>query len=272
VPNRHCIRAQVEASVGELQPLWFPGLAAHLVELDDFRDFDLRAYGTHRWLVGNQDAPRDEAASLSVCDRLCIVEALQLQDQAFFPDLSFREPTATDIEGLRGALALIERLPTLAKAVSLLARCIHVLSSHPDYDVSHSDPNLPFSIFVSVPPKDGPQTPMRLMESIIHEAMHLQLTLMERVAPMVEGVFSAHSPWQRQLRPAQGLLHGLYVFAVICQALNDPRLAQQLAAASVRKRTDQIRDEVSSLDSFDAGLSALGRTLASRARLVVMSF
>lgn len=50
------------------------------------------------------------------------------------------------------------------------------------YDVSHSTPVLPLSIFVSVPGADERHAELRLAESIIHEAMHLQLTFIESLS------------------------------------------------------------------------------------------
>ena len=53
----------------------------------------------------------------------------------------------------------------------------------------------------------------------MHEALHLQLSLVERVLPMVvsnpggesEQVFS---PWAGDGRSVRGLLHGVYVFGI----------------------------------------------------------
>jgi HEXXH motif-containing protein len=44
--------------------------------------------------------------------------------------------------------------------------------------------------------------------------MHLQLSLFERCCPLVDAAstWTLHSPWKRERRPAQGILHGLYVF------------------------------------------------------------
>ena len=53
---------------------------------------------------------------------------------------------------------------------------------------------------------------------LIHETMHLQLSLVERVVPLVRADHSnrlTYSPWKSEHRPAGGILHALYVFRVI---------------------------------------------------------
>jgi len=55
-----------------------------------------------------------------------------------------------------------------------------------------------------------------LAESIVHEALHLQLTLVESIEPLVAespaGVL-VFSPWKNELRSFHGFIHGVYVFA-----------------------------------------------------------
>ena len=50
--------------------------------------------------------------------------------------------------------------------------------------------------------------------------MHLQLTLLDTVEPLVgTSGTCGYSPWKQEIRPVEGLLHGIYVFAVIHQTL-----------------------------------------------------
>jgi hypothetical protein len=115
-------------------------------------------------------------------------------------------------------LEVIQPHPFLWRAVSELAwRCHIVLARDDDYDVSFSDPSIPFSIFVSVPSRNDRRSVLRVAENLVHETMHLQLTLFERACPLVDTTssWSIYSPWKRQERPAQGILHGLYVFHVL---------------------------------------------------------
>lgn len=118
-------------------------------------------------------------------------------------------------------------------AVGTLVRSVHrVAPKAPGYDLSHSEPGLPFSVFVSIPAGE-PSDAMRVAESLLHEAMHLQLTLIERHAPLITGEGEAYSPWQQCVRPIQGIVHGLYVFGAIDDWL-------WLCAASP-SATDEVR-------------------------------
>src|SRR5260370_9947238 len=106
----------------------------------------------------------------------------------------------------------------LCLAVSELAwRCHVIAAREADYDVSFSDPEIPFSIFISVPSQNDRSSVLRVAESIVHETMHLQLSLFERCCPLIDtaSTWTLHSPWKHERRPAQGILHGLYVFHVL---------------------------------------------------------
>lgn len=252
----------------ECHDLWFPGLATALAKNFERSSRNLDEYGTARWLSSNNSGRRSEVASVTIWRRSCMVEALANTDQRLFPGLTFQSPTSDDLLELKSAAELLNELPTLARSVSWLVRSIHVLASEPEYDVSHSDPDLPFSIFVSVPTAE-PFAKLRLLESIVHEAMHLQLTLMEQVIPMTNGDFFAYSPWQNRPRPAQGLLHGLYVFTVIFQVMKYFSTQCPTMSHAARKRLKSIHTEISALDDFDQGLSPLGQTLSRRARLLI---
>ena len=91
-------------------------------------------------------------------------------------------------------------------------------SDSPDSDVSFSDPQVPFSIFVSVPPRGSDAATLRLAESILHESMHLYLTLIEQENSLVRlasNSLMTYSPWRGCLRPITGVLHGAFVFRAI---------------------------------------------------------
>jgi len=113
---------------------------------------------------------------------------------------------------------VIKPLPFLWIAVSELVWCCHVvLAQADDYDVSFSDPGIPFSVFVSAPAQHDRLAVLRVAENLVHEAMHLQLTLFEDLCPLTDrdSRWSMYSPWKQEQRPAQGILHGLYVFYVL---------------------------------------------------------
>jgi len=115
-------------------------------------------------------------------------------------------------------LKVIKPHPFLWSAVSeLVWRCHILLASDDEYDVSFSDPAIPFSVFVSVPLRNDRSSILRVAENLIHETMHLQLTLFEGLCPLVDttSTWCLYSPWKQHERPAQGLLHGVYVFHVL---------------------------------------------------------
>ena len=130
--------------------------------------------------------------------------------------------TDSEIGGMGFLAALTKSLDLIRPAAPLLGtvagicRSLHVLlAPDRDFDVSFSDPCLPFSVFVSCPPVGEQDRVERLAENLVHEALHLQLSLVETVEPLVidlpeeEPVFS---PWKGEGRTVRGLLHAVYVF------------------------------------------------------------
>lgn len=118
-------------------------------------------------------------------------------------------------QAIRRASGLIARVPSLERVVLTCVRDISILESHdPHIDVSHSEPRWPNLIFVSVPP-DNPVGDVRLAEAVIHEAMHLNLSLLECRVRLVKVGRQLYSPWRSAPRPAGGVLHGLYVFVCL---------------------------------------------------------
>ena len=58
----------------------------------------------------------------------------------------------------------------------------------------------------------------RVAEALVHEAMHLQLSLLERRIELVESDRTkavAFSPWRNSERDVQGVIHALYVFVIV---------------------------------------------------------
>ncbi len=163
---------------------------------------------------------------------------------------------------------ILVALPTVEAAMRdvvdlhpFLATCVHefvwnchlVLPPEDSYDVSFSDPNVPFSIFISAPKQSSRTSVLRVAENIVHEAMHLQLTLFETVHPLIDSTsdWSMYSPWKKQSRPAQGILHGLYVFAILrwlwsqtlMQSTNpEDREFAQRRILEIEEEIDAVRD------------------------------
>ena len=118
---------------------------------------------------------------------------------------------------LSEALTLVARVPSLGKSIQTLVKSIHLLRpDEPTIDTSFSEPRLPFSIFVSVPLGRIKNDASRVAEAIVHEAMHLQLSLVEQQLPLIgKSGIATFSPWRGEVRDASGLLHALYVFRVV---------------------------------------------------------
>lgn len=251
--------------VGEGE-LWFPGLAPRLAA-----DFwaklavpgEIATYTTQGWITRALDTPKVEMGELRIGRYVSSLESLPVAMRRSFADLSFGANQPADwVPQLRAAVKALSTVHGLADSVGSLARSIHVLRAPRNHDVSHSTPDLPFSIFVSVPGADEKDATFRLAESLVHEAMHLQLTLVDRTdALVIDRRRQAYSPWKEDQRPLEGLLHGLYVFAVIHQVLGLLAEAAPRSRDYCAKRRIQIADEVASLPLEPDGLSTLGRAL-----------
>ena len=168
---------------------------------------------------------------------------------------------------LESALASIALVPDLYATVATYMRALHLLRApSADFDVSHSDPEVPFSIFVSIPPIGRDQT-WRLAESIVHECMHLHLTMIETTLPLVDDQHVlVFSPWQRRARPLRGVLHGLYVSSVIdayFRVLEETETVTPEDAAILKKRRHAIANETTAVADLadNTGLTGAGRAI-----------
>ena len=167
------------------------------------------------------------------------------------------------------ALALVGAVDPFGGTVVALCRSVHPLvAPDADTDVSYSAPDLPLSVFLSAPPSARQDAVERLAESLVHEALHLQLSLVEQILPMVisnpacESVFS---PWAGEGRTVRGLLHGVYVFGNLC-------CFWERVARIVPRTSDFARDRVAVIHAqmrqashllTCPELTAVGRRLAS---------
>ena len=257
---------------------WTPELAGLLTMFAwrrlAYYGFCISNYGTHRWLTRNPKANRLELARLRAGTAVdCRIEALPEPTSQRYESsgLVFAPPVPSDplISTVRSAVSLIGSVPTLYTTVAAYLHTLHVLRAPAaDYDVSHSDPEVPFSIFVSVP--SGKERRIRLAESIIHECMHLHLTMIESAQSLVgERETPTFSPWRQTMRPIGGVLHGLYVCTVIdafLQALRQSLSLTRHEKAFVLKRRNEIAQEVKQVSHFATteGLTVEGRLLALR--------
>lgn len=178
------------------------------------------------------------------------------------------EPSLASAQLLGAALSWIARLPELASIIHAIVSDIHFLDAEAGYDVSHSEPRWRTTIFISIPDRSDEIGALRLAESIVHESMHLHLTNREqRTQFVVPGDGKVQSPWRDELRPFQGVLHGLYVFS--CLSWFFRRLLVERAVCAVgcthlAKRLEDISDEVQSIDLvvLAGGLTKAGIALA----------
>ena len=193
-----------------------------------------------------------------------IVEVPDFQRLKSFYDEHGLDPlTANELEAkhvvdkLQGALALLQRVEPVAASIGKLVKTLQVLrQDDTEMDTSYSHPEIPFSIFVSVCEDASLLSSLRVAESILHEAMHLQLTLLENVIELIlpDSNNLYFSPWRDENRPARGILHGLYVFSAIHgfytafgKVQNNPKKVKEFLADRVKC----IETELCALNYFD---------------------
>jgi hypothetical protein len=161
--------------------------------------------------------------------------------------------------------AIIGLVPNLETVIADLVTDIYLLRAEPGYDVSHSEPQWRSRIFVSVPEQSDRVGAMRLAESVIHEAMHLNLTLLELSIPLVRDENRAmKSPWRIEPRSHRGVAHGLFVFTCLRTYFGQLISTETGAAlAHIRARIDDIKQDISSIDVDELanGLTPLGSSL-----------
>jgi hypothetical protein len=255
--------------------LWFPGLTAELIaefiSRNQVAASLVEGYGTSRWLAGSARRPAPDGGEILVGHHAAKIEYLPSETAALFEGLHVAEVRDPQIrELIQAAADVLSSIPSLAESIGSVAKAIHPIQSPRDYDVSHSTPELPFSIFVSIPESDERDASLRLAESLIHESMHLQLTLIDAINPLsTNNGKSGYSPWKKEVRPVTGLLHGLYVFAVIHQALGTLKGACEDWHQYCRKRSRAIENEITSLPSSPEGLSRIGTYLWRRCLEVI---
>ena len=229
-------------------------------------------YGTHRCLGRDPATDLQSHFTLRVGDQLlCQLETLPEKSRSIFKEagLTFAPCPLKedDVPNLQSALSLVGTVPTLYSTVAHFLRSLHVLEApSEEYDVSHSDPSVPFSIFVTIPSAER-YGRLRLAESIVHECMHLQLTVFEGLFPLVEDENKvAYSPWRLTVRPLSGIIHGLYVFTVIhswFEKLVHCNSLPQEERSFIERRQKKIIGEVVQVTTleFEPGLTDAGRDL-----------
>jgi hypothetical protein len=280
------LAARIKASLGNRNgDPWYPELTDDLAAKAWYslhRNIGLTpdSYGTERVLSHSISAPRIIIASLSTSP-LAEAPTIALESITQKWALNYQEKgvsfhsraeilNTSILACIEDALAIINQVPSLMRTVSTLVRSLHLIKPEDiDYDLSFSEPHVPFSIFVSVPEERTKNDALRVAEAIVHEAMHLQLTLIENVGCLVNSADSRYfSPWRGEHRKGGSILHGIYVFYVIHSFLG--RLASISSVPvwlrHIKLRRREIRTQLDGMHTFQncAELTAAGSILVRR--------
>ena len=221
------------------------------------------SYGTARMMARSADEVRQAIGAVrpprGETGGVVLLECLPSRARAGLEaaGLSLRDVDRSTVSASIDALTRARRFvravwPELSSSIQRLVRCVHLIEApSPDFDCSYSRPDLPFSVFLSVPDRQARARIERLAEALVHETMHLQLSLVERRIPLIEPAragTSASSPWRGGERPVRGVLHALYVFVVVQKlwrrACRRPPcgLDRQFAQARVRAIRREVRE------------------------------
>jgi HEXXH motif-containing protein len=158
-------------------------------------------------------------------------------------------------EKLLSAFEKIGQIEPSLQCVRKLVRSVHLLNQvNPEIDTSYTHPKIPFSIFLSVCPDNSPISRLRVAESILHEAMHLKLTLIENRIPLLKADSGNlyFSPWRDEKRPAGGVLHGLFVFRAIYEFYEEigKNKLRSDEVEYLEFRNQQIKAEINQIQDF----------------------
>ena len=233
-------------------------------------------YSTARFLNGSEpnilDTLRFPEFELESGIQVELLSELQTKR---WKDVGLRLATSSDIrkldfqENLKQSLSLIHGVQSLFGTVVGLCRSIHALTGHDaNFDSSYSDPHLPFSIFVSCPPATEINRVERMAEGVAHEALHLQLSLVETAAPVVvDTPDSTHlfSPWKDEFRTVHGLLHGVYVYGNLRHFWNCIATHSNEYSSFARARTEEIDIELETAKdlTLNPALTPIGQRLVA---------
>ena len=244
---------------------------------------EFRSYGTARMMAQSANEVREVIDTVGppvgAREDLALLECLPVRASARLESAGLllckvdRSSVSRSMGALRRARRSVYAIwPELSFSIGCLVRSIHLLEApSPEVDCSYSRPDLPFSVFVSVPDCGAQARIERLTEALVHEAMHLQLSLIERLVPLISSNRTnavAFSPWRDRARPVRGVLHALYVFAVLqrlwrCAIRKTPSgLDRGFAEARVRA----IHEEVGKARHLagSPGLTREGRQLVQQ--------
>ena len=247
-------------------PVWENELTEMLVkkkwkELIDSGLYNEHDYSTAK-IILNTNVPKPRKVPLTKSHKEVVsLEAPSFDILQSFYEEHGLEPLSegelelnTAIPKLKSAINIIELVTPAFLSVTKLVRSIQVLRQEDnEIDISYSHPKIPFSIFVTVCQDDSVVSSLRVAESILHESMHLKLTLIEDVLPLVKQkpIELFYSPWRNEERPIRGVLHGLFVFRAIYDYYSTIiKNAKNETYNFLSHRLADIRFEINTLKKF----------------------
>jgi HEXXH motif-containing protein len=212
-----------------------------------------------------------------IADRITPVP-LRIANEIERAGLRLTNPTQVSNSLLVQAARWIDHVPDVKSLCLELMQQAYLLHADEGYDISHSEPRWPRSIFISIPDRVDIVGALRLAESIVHEVMHLQLTDFEQKAALVADFESKlHSPWRAEDRPVQGVMHGLYVFACLISFFREIAKIDEMEPKGrehSQRRISEIQSEIGeiSLDELKRGLTDKGKELVEKWRSTAIAF
>ena len=195
---------------------------------------------------------------LATDNGICLVKAGELDQKVVCPML---QSSCDKIANLA---------PKLFLSISSLLRTVHILESgERGFDVSFSLPELPNSVFLNIPESTEDVAIPRLMESIVHEVLHLQLSLIDRCCPLVrDGIQEefVYAPWRGEYRKISGVIHGLFVFqGVEALWLEAAQVRGNAMSDFAQDRVNDIRRQCSLVEPMEYNsLTKFGQQVLTR--------
>ena len=176
------------------------------------------------------------------------------------------------IDKVKSALDVLRCVPEAFSFIDKIVKSVQIIDAEQsDTDTSYSHPNIPFSIFFSVCEETSIISDFRVAESILHEAMHLMLTLIETHVDFIElnSKETFYSPWRDEERPLRGVLHGVFVFRAIkdfYDLLASKYLDDSKEINFIKFRIEEIEKDFESLKKFPViqGLTDFGRIFSEK--------
>lgn len=280
-PN-HLLKKAINGFIKSPFPLWETSLTDQLVtaayeELRTWNINDHFAYTTEAALL-RKESKNDKQYLVSYDRKSVYLETPNTATlNGFYAEhglvpLNLRELVENQAATkLKSALNILAEIPECIDCIASLVNCIQVVASEgPDYDTSYSHPDLPFTLFVSVCENDSMTSNIRVAEGILHEAMHLKLSLIQEHVRLIQrgNTETYYSPWRQEQRPLNGVLHGIFVFRAVYDFLQLLKGNYQLTNGIASHLSDRIADiaaEFGALRNFGHcnGLTKYGASLSA---------